>query len=134
MTTESTAGYSYAARLANLERARAEASAQERSLRSEGFALPGPYDLSGPECLKTKPDVWAVYKAATAARYEVEFCPGLVLRLGTGTIFMDYFVTFTGKHHQRFHEASSSDMLFTSLDDFVAWLAVHPHPKSPYLR
>lgn len=102
--------------------------------RAEGFTIPGPYELTGPLPLKTKPDVWAVYQAATAARYEVEFCPGLVLRLGQGTIFMDYYVTFHGKHHQRFAEASSSSMLFTSKDDFLAWLATHPHPKTPYLR
>ena len=110
-------------------------SAQARAVeRADGFALPGPYELSGPLPLKTKPDVWAVYKAATAARYEVEFCRGLVMRLGQGTIMMSYFVTFHGKHHQRFHEASSADMLFTSLDDFLAWLAEHPYPKTPYLR
>lgn len=129
MTTEPIA-YAYGPMIAAAEAARAQALAS----RSDGFALAGPYKLSGPVPLKTKPDVWAVYKAATAARYEVEFCPGLVLRLGQGTIFMNYFVTFHGKHHQRFAEASSCDMLFTSLEDFLAWLAEHPYPKSPYLR
>jgi hypothetical protein len=116
--------------LASMQAARAAAARD----RSDAFALPGPYELCGPVPSKTKPDVWAVYKAATAARYEVEFCPGLVLRLGQGTVFMSYFVTFHGKHHHRFNEASSADMLFTSLPEFLDWLAAHPHPKSPYLR
>jgi hypothetical protein len=111
-----------------------QARAQAASERSDAFAMPGPYELCGPVPSKTKPDVWAVYKAATAARYEVEFCPGLVLRLGQGNVFMSYFVTFHGKHHQRFHEASSADLLVDNLADFLAWLAEHPHPKSPYLR
>lgn len=102
---------------------------QEQTLaRAEGFMVPPPYKLSGPVPSKTKPDVWAVYRAATNARYEVEFVPGLVLRLGTSSIYMAYYVTFAHKHHQRFVEASTSSMLFTDLREFVAWLATHPNP------
>lgn len=128
MTTEQS--YAYGPMIAAAEAARAQA----RALRSDAFATAGPYELSGPVPSKTKPDVWAVYKAATAARYEVEFCPGLVLRLGQGNVFMSYFVTFHGKHHQRFNEASSADLLVDNLPDFLDWLAAHPHPKTPYLR
>lgn len=128
VTTEPS--YAYGPMIAAAEAARAQALAS----RSDAFATAGPYELSGPVPSKTKPDVWAVYRAATAARYEVEFCPGLVLRLGQGMLFMSYFVTFQGKYHQRFHEASSANLLVTSLPEFLDWLAAHPHPSTPYLR
>lgn len=129
VTTELPA-YAYGAYLASLTEAR---RASEES-NDGGFKIPGPYSLSGPMPSKMKPDVWAVYKAATAARYEVEFVPGLVLRLGQGQIFLDYYVTFDNKLHQRFHEASTNTMLISDLREFLQWLSTHPNPNVPYRR
>lgn len=135
VTTES-GPYAYGPMLARAEAATAALNAQRRNEmaeRADGFKYAGPYQLDGPLPSKTRPDVWAVYKAATAARYEVEFCPGLVLRLGYGNTFMSFYVTFDHKFHQRFHEASSASMYFSDLAEFCAWLAAHPYIKGSSL-
>lgn len=85
-----------------------------------------PYHLEGPVVSKLRPDVWAVYQAAAAGKYEVVADPGLVLRLGAFGIFNTWYVMFGSKYNQRFLLATAPLMVCKDLAEFCAWLREHP--------
>lgn len=102
--------------------------AQEETLSSfsannfrhmDGTGTTRPYELAGPYLDKRMPDVWAVYRQATARKYGVLLEPGLVMRLGKYGMFNDWYVMFGGRYNQRFLLATSSGMACKTLADFL---------------
>lgn len=84
-----------------------------------------PFILTGPLPDRRKPDVWAVYRAATAAKYEVYRLPGLVMSLYRAPD--RYLVLFDNQYHHRFNQATGEGFLCTNLAEFVEWLG-QPRP------